>query len=808
MRVLLDRPPFHGPAKNRWERGWWPALWLEPETPPVLGPQVWAWRRRFTLDAATRIRLHVSADERYELYLDGERIGCGPERGDRQVWYFESHDLDLVAGEHLLTARTWWLGPDAPAPYAQVSLRPAFLLAAENVDKALLNTGHAPWEAQRIDGYSLIPPGMTWATGVKVEIDGSRYPWGWELGGGGGWTQPKPICTAGNESESVDHDLRWWLRPAELPAMRNERWSGGRVRHLEPIASLDTGDLRVESSRHVPVEAVAWEALLAGRADVVIPPRTRRRAIIDLDGYACAYPTLVVSGGAGSEVRVNWAESLFEAPRQEHGAKGQRDQIEGKWYWGTGNRFHPDGGARRLFEGLWWQSGRFIEVLIETGDAQLTVHELTLRETGYPLARASSFVCADPRHGALDPLLWRTMTACSHETFVDCPYYEQLQYVADCRVEALITYATANDPTLARKAIATFDRSRMHSGLIESRAPHSKRQILSTFSLWWVGMVHDYAMWVDDLGFVRERMRTLRGILDHFLAHVDARGLLIAPLGWSFIDWCPEWLDAVPPDGEQGECSGVLCWLLVWSLRQAADLENVLGEPELSQRWQRRASELAAATDAAFWDEGRGLYADTLRHGEFSEHAQVLALLSGAAPAARRARMISGLAGVRSDGGASLTRATWYFTHYLGEALAMSGRVDVLLARLEAWFGLPAQGFLTIPERPEPSRSDCHAWSAHPLYHQLASILGVRPSSPGFATVRIRPQLGGLAKASGRIPHRLGEIVVDVARDDSGKPGGMRGEVVLPAGLSGTLELGDEVITLESGRTPFSSLGT
>jgi hypothetical protein len=48
-------------------------------------------------------------------------------------------------------------------------------------------------------------------------------------------------------------------------------------------------------------------------------------------------------------------------------------------------------------------------------------------------------------------------------------------------------------------------------------------------------------------------------------------------------------------------------------------------------------------------------------------------------------------------------------------------------------------GLTTFAETPEPTRSDCHAWSAHPLYHFFASILGIRPVEPGCSQISIRP---------------------------------------------------------------------
>ena len=64
--------------------------------------------------------------------------------------------------------------------------------------------------------------------------------------------------------------------------------------------------------------------------------------------------------------------------------------------------------------------------------------------------------------------------------------------------------------------------------------------------------------------------------------------------------------------------------------------------------------------------------------------------------------------------------------------------------RMELWFNLIEQGFKTTPEAPEPTRSDCHGWGAHPLYHDFASLLGIdgknrRPAAFGFERVEIAP---------------------------------------------------------------------
>src|SRR5262245_40814119 len=112
-----------------------------------------------------------------------------------------------------------------------------------------------------------------------------------------------------------------------------------------------------------------------------------------------------------------------------------------------------------------------------------------------------------------------------------------------------------------------------------------------------------------------------------------------------------------------------------------------------------------------------------------------------------------------------------------------------------------ALGLTSTPENPEPTRSDTHAWAAHPNYGLLATVLGVRPASPGFRTVRITPALGALRRAEGRVPHPRGDIDVSLERVGTS---GLRGVVTLPPGLTGTFEWEGSRVSLRPGRQPIS----
>jgi hypothetical protein len=572
------------------------------------------------------------------------------------------------------------------------------------------------------------------------------------------------------------------LLPAQLAAPRNCE----RIRHVAEGAWGDGESVVVVPGTSLQNEEVAWQAMLDKATPVVVPPHTRRQVIIDLDEYVCAYPQLKLSGGKDSKLTIGWAEALYvDVPSQ---TKGNRDEVEGRTFIALcRDVIQADGGQGREFEPLWWRAGRYIELLVETGDQPLTVEEFHLLETRYPLEMGSRFTSSDARLDKVIPLALRGLQMCAHETYMDCPYYEQLMYVGDSRLEALITYVISTDERLPRKAIKVFELSRLPEGFTQARYPSRDIQVIPPFSLWWIGMVYDYALWRGDRTFIAGLLPGVHAVLDRFLAHLDSNNLLKAPDGWNFSDWISDWPLGVPPDGFNG-FSGLLNWHLVYTLGLAVRLEKWAGDDQLAQRWQVWCNTVATAISSAFWDEQRGMFADDLAHGHYSEHTQCLALLSGALKTEQFEHVAQNL--LRD---ASLTRTTIYFSHYLFETYRLLEQPDAFFERLGLWFDLAAHGFRTTPEQPEPTRSDCHAWGSHPLYHFFATLLGIRPASFGFESVEIAPMPGYLSNLSGEMVHPLGKIEVDLQF----KNGHVHGNVSLPSGLIGVFHFAGKKLDLQ-----------
>lgn len=797
MRVPLTGAPYEKlDASRSWsQRGLWPANWIG--CPGATAPFVSAFRSTFQLTEAATIRIHVSADERYELFLDGRRLGRGPERGTPSHWFFETYDLDLTPGSHVLTARVWACG-DAAAPSAQMSVRPGFLLSPDAQEFVpLLATGTSPWEARLLAGYSWLKPTevQLYGTGYGTILDAGGQDWDLE-NSRDGWCPAATLHRAFNATGVIKHERFHLLRPAPLPPTLEEPRQLGIARFIASEKRRDEEALVADPARHLPAEEAAWNAWLRGEGTLTLPPNYARRVLIDLGTYVCAFPEITVSGGQGSILRIFWAESLYV--EQGGYAKGSRDEIAGKYFRGIGDVFLPDGGECRTFQPLWWQAGRYVELRVETTGQGLTLDRWELFETRTPLELESEFSASDDRLQGLVPMLWRSLQMCASETYMDCPYYEQKMWLGDTRLEILTTYAGTADARLPHKAVEIFGSGRLPSGLLNARHPTRDALTLPPFSLSWIAMLHDYMLWRGDTDFIRAKMPIAREILEVWLRNLNSDDLVEALVGWNFVDWASGWSDGIPPGADRG-VSGILNWQLIIALKQVADLESWLDEPELSGRWQRLAHKIARSAAARFWNSDRGLFADDLRHAAYSEHSQCLAVLSRELSPEQLHRLRQNVFPAPN-----LTRTSIYFDHYYFEMCRELQHMDALFERLKFWFGLDAMGLRTTPEYADPTRSDCHGWGAHPLFHFQATLLGIRPGSPGFSSVQITPQLGPLQWIKGRLPHPSGGTIEVEARRQGA---GLCGTVSLPPSVTGQL-LGPagKVVKLGEGRQNFGPL--
>jgi hypothetical protein len=785
----------------------WHAAWITHPTSPLREPIVLHFRRALTLAAVpANYPVRVSADNRFILYVNGHRVGTGPARGDLAHWRYERFDLApyLRPGQNLITATVWNFG--IYAPLAQISDRTAFLLESEIEGPTAIST-RANGSTDPKDGWLVelepghrpiprpVPKGKNgfWdymAAGFGEEINASQFDWKWNDGApsGSAWL---PAASPMREviypragdahSSTVVSDNTWCLVEDLLPHMEDSPTEPGKVVRVDPPAASKTDFGSFPAS------------------PIVVPPGSQIHILLDRKALTTAYPLLTTSGGKGAKITFTYAEALYD---QDH-RKGDRDEIAGRTAVGVFDRFLPDGGQHRTFEPLWWREWRYLDLDIETADDPLTLESLTARFTAYPFVERASFHSPDPELDKIWEISWRTARINAHETYMDAPYYEQLQYLGDTRVQALISYAVAGDGLLARQAIDAFDQSRIPDGITLSRYPASLPQPIPTFSLIYVGMVHDYWMYRPDADFVRTKLPGTRTVLDWFARYEQPDGLLKKVPGWSFVDWVLK--GEIPTYDANGEsCMTTLHYL--GALDDAADLEHALGDPVFADRDRARANHVRTGLLQKCWSPERRLLADNPALKDFSQQANILAVLYDVIPHDQQAGVLNRILtiepGTTPDG---VLSASYYFRFYLGRALDHAGLGDKYLASISPWRKLLPLHFSTWPEAPGDTRSDSHAWSAHPIYDLLSIVAGIEPASPGFGAVRIAPNLGDLPSLTAQFPHPQGLISVDYRWTPERVAPGQRGgstfhaRITLPGSLTGRFELGGSSWPLHPG---------
>ncbi len=686
---------------------------------------------------AETLEFDMTADQRYVLSVDGEAVARGPDRAELGGWSFHRYRLTLPAGNHVLSVLAWWL-PEEERPVAQVTARPGFALVGLDGAADMLSTAAAPWKVRCLNGWNVLPRGkrLTYhVIGAGFEIDGEAAD--------GPLVDPVVVARGGDNPGGVPF-TPWRCEPSPLPEQAVSGFSGGRVRAVQ---EGNGARLKKENG------AGAFEGLPWGEP-VSVPAGSVVQVFWDFEDYVCGYPRLRLRGGKGSVVEMEWAESLYEDEAPDaHTPKGNRGACEGKTWLGFGDRVtHPGGG--KTYEPLWWRSGRWLRLKVMTAGEPLDILDARPLRTGHPFEPRWAFSCDEDMAGPL-ALCENALRNCVHETFVDCPYYEQLQYGGDTRVQALVWLAVTGDPRPVKRCLQVFDRSRWFNGFVAERCPSSPVQMSATYSLIQPLLLRDFMLWADDPAFVKQMLPGTRSALEHAVACIDGGGLPSLLPGWLFVDWVKreDWQFG-NPRGLGLDLNAPVALHLPLALSAAAEVEDGLGDPDVARRWRRVGKQVFGRIVDTFYDEGRGLFADTVDREMWSEHAQALALACPWLDDDLRPGLLDAL----GDPPADFARASIYFSYYVHEALLVGRRADVVWERFDFWRALEENGFKTTVEAPEPARSDCHAWGAHPLFHCLTGIAGIRPGAPGFATARVAPQFGRLAELSAEVPTPHGTI--------------------------------------------------
>ncbi|MEP7142132.1 MAG: alpha-L-rhamnosidase C-terminal domain-containing protein [Ferruginibacter sp.] len=759
----------------------WPAFWITVPGAASDGYGVYLFRK--TIDLNTRpgkFIIHVSADNRYKLFVNEKQVSIGPARGDLSHWNFETVDIApyLKAGKNIVAAQVWNEGEYKPE--AQISFRTGFILQGATGNESVANTNES-WKCVPDNSYAPVRfNAQTYYVAGAGEIRNmALHPklWQSESFDDGNWQKAKQIFNGLPKTILGPFGTAngWMLVPSGIPQMELKD---------ERLAKLS----EVSVAFNVPAEFPAQQK------EFTIPAATAVTIILDQAHLTNAYPNLLFGAGKNASVSISYAEAMYT----KFPAKGNRNDTKGMQFIGRTDSIISDGTSDQQFTSLTFRTYRYVQLRIVTHNEPLLIKDFYGTFTGYPFNLKASASNADEEINKMLDIGWRTARLCATETYMDCPYYEQLQYIGDSRIQALVTLYNTSDERMVKNALNLMDFSRQPEGVTLSRHPSYTPQYIPTFSLWYIGMLHDYSRYGSDAAFVKNKISGTREILGYFKNYQQADGSLKNVPQWMFTDWVDnkEWKFGVGPMGADGT-SAILDLQLLWAYQLAADLETKSGMPAMAAEYQKSINQLKKTIIDKYWDKEKRIFADREEKDVFSQHANALAILTGVVDKSDLQEISQQLLNNQN-----LAPASIYFKYYLHQALIKAGLGNDYLKWLDKWRENIQMGLTTWAETSDvaTTRSDCHAWGASPNIEFFRTILGIDSDAPGFAKVKIEPHLGVITNIGGTIPHPKGNISVDYKAANNK----WTVQIELPAAVTGTFLWKGKTMPLKGGVNKFS----
>jgi len=450
------------------------------------------------------------------------------------------------------------------------------------------------------------------------------------------------------------------------------------------------------------------------------------------DRVLSAYPTLKIRGGKGAVVTIG-------------GEPGAKLVL---------------GGGEQYFEFPYMieVAPAYTVTLTHVTDP-VVIEEAGANFTSQPVDYRGAFTCSDPRLNQLWDVSRWAVQICLQTHHLDSPnHQEPISDPGDYVIEDMVNNYAFAQPWLARQDIRKF------AWLLQDE---HYRNFHTSYSIAWLQMLMDYYRFTGDQTLVRELAPVVHHLMDTYAGWIGRNGILSEAPNYLFMDWVTIGGFACHhPPAVIGQ--GYLTAFYYHGLAMAAQVAQLTGDPARSEKYERQRAAIAAAFNRELWVPGQGRYRDGKPFvtsvqpyqwlpadraiETFSPHVNLLAVLYDLAPKERQAALVD-----RVMAETPLNTQPW-FMYWVFQAIDHAGTFDRYgTAQLRRWHVLPdTHSFLEMWDSGDRS----HGWCSVPLVELSAHVLGVTPAAPGFAAISIRPELGDLTWARGRVPTPHGPVAV------------------------------------------------
>jgi len=765
-------------------------------------PNRWMlFRRLVWLEAApAQALVRCTVDGRYQLFVNGVRVGRGPMRCSPLYQRYDTYDLasHLIAGANVIAA----------------------LVHVYGVDTAWYETVKGMWAPTFGDG-------AFWIEGDAGPIRLDSGP-EWRCLESNAWSQDTARMNKGLGFIEV-LDARKLAPDWRQPDFDDSAWRPARILHAggggpeaffggmetRPFPTLIARDIPHLSETFASPVGVRWVRGLAPQPEMPVQHRCYREALIDAP---CAVDIAGLLGEDGADLRtgpgrdlailIDFGRLLTGYPTVTLEARGGEiveiavaEALPGEW-----DDNGPAADARitprpllgadahvaryiarpglQTFERFEWSAVRWMQITLREADAGVRLSRPGVTFTHYPATRLGAFDCSDPFLSRLWSTGAYTLQLCMHDGWEDCPGREQRQWLGDATVENLVGHA-AFGPSVAPLNAAFLRQaaqSQRPDGLTQMFAPgdHARDGLLiPDWTLQWILNAGDHLSYTGDTGTIAEIFPAIERAIAWFERHLSPAGLVADLPYWHFMDWA-----AV---GRTGEAL-TLNAQYAGALSVAAGLAEAIDCAGPARRLRARADEVCLALNKRHWDDERGVYVDGVdppsgrQDRRVSQHGNAAMALWGRSPAPRLTRALAYISDpkrlvftpgppithhtVAFDEEHDVVLANTFYAHFVYSALAGHGLFGRALDLMREKLGpMITKGSSTLWESLEPTASLCHGFSASPTWQLSTHMLGLKPAAPGYVRARFSPDLAGLTWAQGDVPTPHGPIHVSLQMD-------------------------------------------
>ena len=796
--------------------------------PISLGPAQWIWmpssrtlcntfilfRKEFTLDAAPERAIGwISADSRYRLTVNGERVQWGPAPFDPRYQEADPFDITrfLKPGKNVIGVEVLHYGlGDGTWPAGKPGM--IFNATIEGGGKSQQLVSDASWLAYLDRAHAPGRPKRWYLRALQEEFDARLHPFGWD-------------------SAEFMPDAQWIpaLRldcPPDKPSACSRYDGNDLIDRVNPErASLRAREIPLIAETEVPVKGLAdsgqlkwlrdprdwFEMRVPNSFELVRAPVAQAQA----DG-AVVLPAAGENEGVYAtfeftEQLVGWPRFVIDAPegtivelmvQESHDPEGPAWLDTHLFAW---TRFICREGANR-FEPFDYESFRWVQLHVRNASRPVTISGVCARRRMFDWPNPVQVRCAEPALQRLFDATANTLNNSAIDTCVDGMGRERQQYSGDCGPQLFAIRYGLGETRLPQRFLRTFSEGQGPDGYFldcwpafDRLARVMQKQVDAAY--WGPILDHGVGFAFDcwnpfletgDRDGVAEAYPRLVRFADYLTGMRGEDGLQpVENLGIPTV-----WIDHdAYKQPRHKQCAFNLYTAAM--LRHAlAPLARVFGEEQRAADFEKRSDEILAATQRVFWSPEQGIFvvnrpwAAEEKEIRLCDRSLATAILYGQCPGGETAASLSALADCPPEMGFSYP-ANAYWRYW---ALAKMGRIDVVLKDFrERWATMGSVKWNNTLQENWTARPDSTSVWSHcpvcPLYLLFMDIAGIRPSAPGFTRCVIRPQLGDIGDLD-LTAHTVRGAFHFIAKRENGV---YRVSIDVPPGCQAELELPEDV---------------